>query len=74
MIPVRMDLPWIVLPTDTLRIYFDLCIIAFFLNTIAPNNDLKLNLQKLFVEYPEIDLSALGFPNGWEKEALWQPK
>ena len=74
MIPVRMDQPWIVLPTDTLRIYFDLCIIAFFLNTIAPNNDLKLNLQKLFVEYPEIDLSALGFPNGWEKEALWQPK
>jgi abortive infection bacteriophage resistance protein len=47
MIPVRMDQPWIVLPTDTLRIYFDLCIIAFFLNTIAPNNDLKLNLQKL---------------------------
>lgn len=74
MIPVRMEQPWIVLPTDTLRIYFNLCIIAFFLNAIAPNNDLKLNLQKLFVEYPEIDLSALGFPNGWEKEPLWQSK
>ena len=74
MIPTRMEQPWIVLPTDTLRIYFNLCIIKFFLNTIAPNNDLKLNLQKLFVEYPEIDLSALGFPYDWEKEALWQPK
>ena len=74
MIPLKMEQPWIVLPTDTLRIYFDLCIIKFFLNTIAPNNDLKLNLQKLFIEYTEIDLSALGFPNGWEKEALWQPK
>ena len=72
MIPLKMEHPWIVQPTDTLRIYFDLCIIKFFLNTIVPNNDLKLNLEKLFVEYPEIDLSALGFPDGWEMEPLWQ--
>ena len=74
MIPLKMEHPWIVQPTDTLRIYFNLCIIKFFLNTIVPNNGLKLNLEKLFGEYPEIDLSALGFPNGWEKESLWQTK
>ena len=74
MIPLKMEHPWIVQPTDTLRIYFDLCIIKFFLNTIVPNNELKLSLQKLFGEYPEIDLFALGFPNNWEKEPLWQTK
>lgn len=74
MIPLKMEHSWIVQPTDTLRIYFNLCIIKFFLNTIVPNNGLKLNLEKLFGEYPEIDLSALGFPDGWEKESLWQTK
>ena len=28
-------------------------------------------LQTLFANYPEIDLVALGFPDGWESESLW---
>ena len=72
MIPNKMNRPWIALPTDTLRIYFDLCIIKFFLDVIAPSNDMLFKLQQLFCNYPEIDLSALGFPKDWEKEALWR--
>ena len=30
---------WITLPTDSMRAYFDICIIKYFLNVISPNND-----------------------------------
>lgn len=35
---------WITQPTDALRIYFNLCIIKYFLNIISPNNDMKARL------------------------------
>ena len=38
MLPNRMTGSWITLPTDALRIYFNLCIIKYFLNIISPNN------------------------------------
>ena len=72
MIPNRMNGAWIALPTDTLRIYFDLCIVKYFLNIISPQNDMKAKLSWLFVDFPEIDLHALGFPDGWETEPLWR--
>ena len=28
-------------------------------------------MKRLFDDYPEIDLNALGFPKGWETEPLW---
>ena len=72
MLPNRMTGSWISLPTDSLRIYFNLCIIKYFLNIISPNNDMLAKLRWLFVDFPEIDLKALGFPLGWESEPLWQ--
>ena len=63
---------WITLPTDSMRAYFDLCIIKYFLNVISPNNDMQSNLTWLFIRFPEIDLKALGFPQGWETEPLWR--
>ena len=29
-------------------------------------------LRWLFIEYPNIDLRAMGFPKGWEMEPIWQ--
>ena len=60
MIPIIIVRPWINLPTDTLRIYFDMCIIKYFLNIISPGNDMLDKMQALFAEYPEVDLGALG--------------
>jgi abortive infection bacteriophage resistance protein len=55
-----------------LRIYFDLCIIKYFLNIISPNNDMKAKIDTLLAEYPAIDIAAMGFPSqGWENEPLW---
>ncbi len=69
--PIRMSRPWITLPTETLKVYFDLCIIKYFLDIISPNNDMLDKMQTLFSNYPQVDLVALGFPNGWEQEPLW---
>lgn len=71
MLPNRMTGSWISLPTDTLRIYFDLCIIKYFLNVISPNNDMKVKIDALLSAYPSIDINAMGFPCGWETEPLW---
>ena len=63
---------WITLPTDSMRTYFDLCIIKYFLDIISPGNDMLSKMQSLFAEYPEVDLRALGFPSGnWQDEPLW---
>ena len=70
--PVRMSRPWITLPTDPLKVYFDMCIIKYFLDIISPNNDMLDKMNSLFATFPEIDKAALGFPSGWENESLWQ--
>ena len=41
---------WITLPTDALRIYFNLCIIKYFLNIISPNNDMKTKMDALLAD------------------------
>ena len=70
--PNHITKPWIKLPTDRLRIYFNLCIIKWFLGDISPNNTLKNKICNLLAEYPCIDISAMGFPADWLTEELWQ--
>lgn len=70
-LPKRISRPWITLG-DPRRIYFDICIIKYFLDIVSPGNDMPGKLRWLFVDFPEIDLRALGFPDGWEFEALWK--
>ena len=72
MVPNRMSHPWITLPTDMLRIYFDLCIIKYFLNTISPQNDMAGKVKSLLAAFPDVDIAAMGFPAEWESEPLWR--
>lgn len=68
----KMPRPWLLLPTVKDRVYFNICIIAYFLNIISPNSDFKGKLLALFKHFPQIDLRAMGFPSDWENEPLWQ--
>lgn len=68
----RIAHPWITLPAHPQRVYFTICIIKYFLDIISPNNDMLDKMQTLFANYLEIYLAALGFPNGWGNEPLWQ--
>ena len=72
MLPNHMCGAWLTLPTDPLRIYFNLCIIKYFLDVISPQNDMRDKLLKLLSDYPSIDLAAMGFPPHWQQEPLWQ--
>ena len=54
------------------KVYYNLCLIRYFLNVINPANDLKQKLVDLFQQYPSIDLAAMGFTRGWELEPLWK--
>ena len=62
--PIRMSRPWITLPTDPLKVYYDMCIIKYLLDIISPSNDMLDKMNELFGKFPEIDLTALGFPVG----------
>ena len=72
MLPDRLTGRWITITTDTLRIYFNLCIIKYFLNVISPNNDMRTKIDALLNAFPSIDINAMGFPRSWENEPLWQ--
>lgn len=71
MLPNKLSYSWITLPTDMLRIYFDLCIIKYFINIISPQNDMTDKLCSLLAAFPKVDITAMGFPQGWLKEPLW---
>ena len=71
MMPNHTSGNWLTLPTDPLRVYFDLCIIKYFLDVISPQNDMRDKLVQLLTDYPSIDLTAMGFPKGWRQEPLW---
>lgn len=67
-----MTRPWITMPADKSRIYYNICIIKYFLDIISPNNDMLAKLHNLFANFPEIELRAMGFPAKWEQEPLWR--
>lgn len=71
MTPNKLNNKWISLPTDKLRIYFDICIIKYFVDRISPNNNMAEKLHKLLKDFPNIDTAAMGFPKGWENEPFW---
>jgi abortive infection bacteriophage resistance protein len=72
MLPKRTSYPWITMSATPLRIYFNLCIIKYFLGVISPNNDMADKLKTLLANYPLIDITAMGFPTDWDKETLWR--
>lgn len=72
-VPRRTRNPFVQIPASTNRkAYFSLCIITYLLDIINPNNSFRDKLRDLFIEYPNIDVSAMGFPRNWQNEPLWR--
>lgn len=59
-------------PVRNDRLYYVLCIIQYLLLKVNPNTTFPARLKALLAEFPNADISAMGFPNNWEKETLWQ--
>ena len=69
----RMRQRWISnfnFPND--RLYPQLCCIAYWLNSINPQNTFVQDFKFLLTKYPSVQPSMMGFPRGWENEPLWQ--
>jgi abortive infection bacteriophage resistance protein len=54
------------------RTYFILSMINYLLQTVNPHNTFKNRLVALLNKYPNVDVKAMGFPQDWQQEVLWQ--
>ena len=68
----KSDRAWISLSVSPKRIFYNICILKWFLDIIVPNNEMKEKLKALLAQYPNVDIMAMGFPKDWENEALWR--
>lgn len=54
------------------RFYAFAVVINDLMQRIAPHTRWQQRLQRLLVDHPFIDPTAMGFPAGWETEPFWQ--
>ncbi len=64
--------PWITTAISPNRIFYNVCILKWFVDIISPDNDMKMHLKKLLSDFPNVDIAAMGFPKNWEEEPLWK--
>ena len=71
--PKTMNGLWIDnIELDIHKLYVQLCCIAYWQNSIYEDNDFVKNFKLLLQKYPNVDITAMGFPKNWEKEPLWR--
>lgn len=58
------------IPND--RTCYTLSIVIYFLNTVNPGHTFINKFEELLDKYPDIDTRAMGFPQDWKQEPLWQ--
>ena len=50
------------------KLYPQLCCINYLLKGLNADTKLSSDIQNLLEQYPNIDISAMGFPENWRKE------
>lgn len=53
------------------KLYPQLCCIAYWLNSIDPQNTFTSDIKELLAKFPTVNPAAMGFPQGWRQEPLW---
>lgn len=71
LVPRRTHLSFITIPRDTKRVYYILSIILYLLQTVNPNNTFVTRFKILLSKYPNVDVTAMGFPENWQSQVLW---
>lgn len=72
-IPQNMQSAWITnMKNDKTKLYSLLCCIVYWLNNIYADNCFVQRFKKLLADFPNVDTSAMGFPDSWENEPLWK--
>ena len=70
-VPRKTNLPFISIPQDNNKVYYVLSIILYFLQTVNPQNTFASRLKQLLNKYSNVDIRAMGFPENWKEERLW---
>lgn len=71
-LPQRLRNAWIdISSVQPTKVYAQICCLAYLENQIHPCNDFSRKLKVLLADYPVADVRAMGFPDDWEKEPLW---
>lgn len=60
----QMSRPWLTIPVAKDRIYFNICMIKFFLDIISPSNDFKNKLHTLFSKFP-LSFDSINYIKLW---------
>jgi abortive infection bacteriophage resistance protein len=72
-LPEKLTGDWIdISKTPSTKLYAQLCCLAYLQNATHPGNDFKQHLKSLLKTYPNVDVTAMGFPPNWEDELLWK--
>lgn len=71
-LPHKLSGSWIdVSQTKQVKLYAQLCYLAYMQDCIHPENTFKQELFNLIEAHPNVDTEAMGFPENWRKEPLW---
>jgi len=54
------------------KIFPILSAIIYMNNEISPRHHIKQELLLLFAQFPNVQLSKMGFPSNWQNEPLWK--
>lgn len=72
LLPHRLPYSWVETSgLMTQKLYPQLCVLAYLENAIHPLNTFVGDLKRLLCRYPNVDVSAMGFPPDWENQPLW---
>lgn len=63
---------WLTRSPGNDKVYFMLSMIIYFLNTVNPKHTFPSKFRNLLHKYPNVDVTAMGFPDEWEEEELWK--
>ena len=71
-LPHKLSGAWIdVSHTEQVKFYAQLCYLAYMQDRIHPDNTFKKELLDLLKSHPNVDTRAMGFPENWQSEPLW---
>ncbi len=70
--PHHLSNPWVATGNSrNYKLYNFLCVMAYMQDVIHPGNQFKGNLRSLLKRNPQVRLHAMGFPENWESDPLW---
>lgn len=55
------------------RFYMQLVVIETLMRVVCPESEWSLRLLQLLDQHPHVSRRHMGFPDGWEQQAFWQP-